>query len=445
MVLRRVLTFLLILLLIKASAFAADERPNVIIIVSDDQRYGTVKDFMPFTQKEIFDKGASFTKAYVTTPSCCPSRASILTGMYASRHGVRANRFPLEKENLLHQMQRAGYRTGLVGKYLNSWPGVPRPEVDYWVAFKGGSSKYFNPKLNINGEWINHEGHITYILGDYVQEFIKESASREDPFFMFFTPNAPHRPIDSPPEHSSLFRNQGKYRPISWNPSRGKLKTTGAPRWIQGINRLKPGRVKKIDNFKVLQSQAVYTLDSAIEGMVNLLDDLGELENTLIFYISDNGYLYGEHGLQGKDCAYEEAIHVPFAIRYDKGIEAGGSYSQLVANIDIAPTIYNVTGVDPVEKMDGFSLMPILEGSSSLWRKELLIEGWRNRQRARRPYKAVHEGDWVYIESKGGSAELYNLTSDPFQVDNLARSATFADRAARMKGSLGRMVAAAQR
>ena len=425
----RAVTSLLTLLFIATSAFAevvdADvSRPNVLIIVSDDQRYGTVKDFMPFTQKEIFNKGASFTKAYVTTPSCCPSRASILTGMYASRHGVRANKFPLERENLLHQMQRAGYRTGLVGKYLNSWPGVQRPEADYWVAFKGGSSKYFNPKLNVNGEWIQHEGHITYILGEYVQEFLRGSASEEDPFFLFFTPNAPHRPIDSPPEHRNLFKGEGKYRPKSWNPSRGKLKSAGAPRWIQRINRLKPGRVKKIDNFKIQQAQAVYTLDSAIEEIVSLLDDLGELENTLIFYISDNGYLYGEHGLQGKDCAYEEAIHVPFAIRYDKEIEPGNIYSQLVANIDIAPTIYDVTGVDPIEEMDGFSLIPIFEGSS-IWRKDLLIEGWRNNQRARRPYKAVHEGDWVYIESKGGSPELYNLTSDPFQINNLASSSTF--------------------
>lgn len=180
-----------------ASAYAEVTRPNVLVIVSDDQRYGTVKDFMPFTQKEIFDKGASFINAYVTTPSCCPSRSSILTGMYASHHGVIENSVALEKETLLHQMQRAGYKTGLIGKYLNSWPGTPRSEADYWVAFRGGSSRYIDPKLNVNGEWIQHQGHITYLLAEYVKEFLSGSVADDKPFFLFFTPNAPHRPIES--------------------------------------------------------------------------------------------------------------------------------------------------------------------------------------------------------------------------------------------------------
>ncbi|MCB0319131.1 MAG: sulfatase, partial [Bdellovibrionales bacterium] len=425
-------------------AYAEVTRPNVLVIVSDDQRYGTVKDFMPFTQKEIFDKGASFINAYVTTPSCCPSRSSILTGMYASHHGVIENSVALEKETLLHQMQRAGYKTGLIGKYLNSWPGTPRSEADYWVAFRGGSSRYIDPKLNVNGEWIQHQGHITYLLAEYVKEFLSGSVADDKPFFLFFTPNAPHRPIESPPEHKHLFTDQGKYRPKSWNPSKNALKVEGAPKWIQRIKRLKPGRVKKLDHFKILQSQAVYTLDTAIQDIVNLLDDLGQLENTIIFYISDNGYLYGEHGLVGKDCVYEEAIHVPFAVRYDKEIKPGKVYPHLVANIDIAPTVYAVTGVNPIESMDGFSLLPIFSGSN-IWRKELLIEGWRNNQRARRPYKAVHEGNWVYIETKGGNPELYNLTSDPFQVNNLADSQTFSDRATRMKSSLIRILASIQR
>ncbi|MEZ4752813.1 MAG: sulfatase-like hydrolase/transferase [Bdellovibrionota bacterium] len=440
----RAVLSILLLILLNSQVFAEESRPNVLIIVSDDQRYGTVEDYMPFTQKEIFDKGAKFTKGYVTTPSCCPSRASILTGMYASRHGVKANKFPLEKDNLLHQMQRAGYRTGLIGKYLNSWPGTPRAEADYWVAFKGGSSKYIDPKLNVNGEWINHDGHITYILGDYAREFIRESVADKDPFFLYFTPNAPHRPIDSPPEHKSLFKDVAKYRPDSWNPSKFKLKQEGFPKWIQRIKRLKPGRIKNVDNFRVLQNQAVYTLDTAIEKMINLLDDLGQLENTIIFYISDNGYLYGEHGLVGKDCAYQEAIHVPYAVRYDKLVKPGSTYSQLVANIDIAPTIYDLTVAQPVETMDGRPLTPIFEGSP-YWRNELLIEGWRNNQRARRPYKGVHDGDFVYIETRGGAPELYNTNSDPFQVRNLADDTNYQQRALSMKSSMNRIRANARR
>ena len=157
------------------STAAVAERPNFLIIITDDQCYDTLGSFMPRTQARIFNEGVQFTKAYVTTPLCCPSRASILTGMYAHRSGVRVNSDSLRKTTFADRLHEAGYFTGLVGKYLNSWDGSARPEFDFWVAFAGGGSRYFNPRLNVNGSWSERQGYMTYILRDYALRFLNDA------------------------------------------------------------------------------------------------------------------------------------------------------------------------------------------------------------------------------------------------------------------------------
>jgi len=134
------------------SAAEAIPRPNFLILVSDDQRAETM-GFMPRTEQRIFEEGIAFANAFATTPLCCPSRASLLTGMYAHRHGVRTNNISLTLPTVFDRLHDAGYFTGLVGKYLNSWDGTPRPEFDFWVSFPGAGAAYVNPSLNVGGQF----------------------------------------------------------------------------------------------------------------------------------------------------------------------------------------------------------------------------------------------------------------------------------------------------
>lgn len=192
---------------------AAHQRyaPELLIIVTDDQRYDTM-EYMPNTQRLIFDQGATFSRGYVTTPFCCPSRASILTGMYAHNHGVYVNEIPLEIGTVAEALYRNGYFTGLVGKYLNSWNGDMRPEFDYWVSFWGGTMKhYYDPDLNVNGTWSKHAGYSTYLFRDYGLEFLDEAARQSRPFFLLYTPNAPHAPFTPAKEDTALYTDLPPY------------------------------------------------------------------------------------------------------------------------------------------------------------------------------------------------------------------------------------------
>ena len=149
--------------------FVKDERPNFLIIVSDDQRFDTM-DYMPNTQQLIFDQGVTYTNGFITTPLCCPSRSSILTGMYAHNHGVLDNNMKLKHTTFMEILHEEGYHTGLVGKYLNSWKGEKRPEYDFWVSYFKGETHYYRPDLNVNGEWFRFEDqYITYILIKYIK------------------------------------------------------------------------------------------------------------------------------------------------------------------------------------------------------------------------------------------------------------------------------------
>jgi len=181
-----------------------DERPNFLIIVTDDQRYDTM-EYMPNTQQMIFDQGVTFSRGYITTPFCCPSRASILTGMYAHNHYVHVNEDKLYFQTVVEDLHKNGYYTGLVGKYLNSWKGEPRPEFDYWVSFFGGTvPNYYDPNLNVNGKWEAKTGYITYLFQDYVIEFLDKATNQRKPFILLFTPNAPHAPYTPAKEDNAL-------------------------------------------------------------------------------------------------------------------------------------------------------------------------------------------------------------------------------------------------
>ena len=382
-------------------------RPNFVIIVSDDQRHDTL-DFMPLTKARIFEQGVTFTNAYVTTPLCCPSRSSILTGMYAHHHNVYTNFAPLEKTTFVQRLHEAGYFTGIVGKYLNSWDGTARPEFDDWVVFagRGSARRYFNPELNVNGTWIQHDGYMTHILQDYALNFLSTARQREAPFLLIFAPNAPHEPADPAPGDENLYPGLPLHRP----PSFMEEDISDKPQWLQNQP---PADPAYIDVLRQKQLQSLHALDLAINRLLDTLAEYGQDENTVVMYISDNGVFWAEHRLNGKIYAYDEASHVPFAIRYAPLIPQPRVESRLVANIDIAPTIYELAGLSVPADVDGRSLLPLLAQREGEWRDSLLIEGL-----GYYPYMAIRTERYLYIETEGDVSELYDSANDPYQLQN---------------------------
>lgn len=436
-------------------------RPNILIILSDDQRYDTM-DYMPRTVARIFKEGVTFPNAYITTSLCCPSRASILTGMYAHNHGVRLNTIRLEKETFVEHLHKSGYYTGQVGKYLNSWDGSARPEFDFWVAGPAGIAHYFNQRLNVHGTWSVHPGYLTHVLRDYALEFLRRAAQQEKPFVLLFSPNAPHfetpptgkpppqgrdyslKPPKPAPGDEKLYQDLPPHRPSNWN----KADSSGKPRWFQSLPSMDPDLIALIDIFRQKQLQSLNGLDQAIESLLDELARQGKLNDTLVIYLSDNGHFWGEHRIPwGKNSVYEESSRVPFAVRYPRLVAKPRVDPRLVANIDIAATIYDLARIPIPTEVDGRSLVPLLTDDSRTnpsvsWREELLLEGWAWPalvKEGRAPYAAVHTGRYVYVETEGDRSELYDLASDRNQLQNHVDNPAYARVVSDLKPRLQRL------
>ncbi len=395
-----------------------DERPNFLVIVTDDQRYDTM-DFMPSTQRLIFDEGVTFSRGYITTPFCCPSRASILTGMYAHNHKVLVNEDKLEFTTVIDDLHKNGYYTGLVGKYLNSWKGEARPEFDYWASFFGGTvPSYYDPSLNINGVWEKKTGYITYLFKDYAIEFLDDASNQNKPFLLLFTPNAPHAPFTPLKEDKGLYDD---LPPVSY-PNYNEEDISDKPASISSRPLLTEEDSIQIEKIRRRQLQTLASLDRSIEEILQKLEDTGEMDNTVIIFISDNGKHWGEHRMESKSTAYEESIKVPFAIRYPGLIPTPYIEDKLVANIDIAPTLYELSETPIPESVDGLSLVNLLKGTGD-WRTKLLLEAWPDRGH----WVAVHTGQYVYIETEDDLSEFYNLEIDPYELDNMVNDPKYKD------------------
>jgi len=395
-----------------------DTRPNFLIIVTDDQRFDTM-EFMPNTQQLIFDQGVTFSKGYITTPFCCPSRASILTGMYAHNHWVLVNEDPLEFRSMVEDIHRNGYYTGLVGKYLNSWKGETRPEYDYWVSFWGGTMKnYYDPDLDVNGTWSKHTGYSTYLFRDYVVQFLDEAGQQSKPFFLLYAPNAPHAPFTPAMEDKNLLTDLPPFRPESFN----EADVSDKPASISNMAPLSDEDIDSIDNTRRRQLLTQIALDRTIPDIINKLSEIGELDNTVIIFLSDNGKHWGEHRLDSKSTAYEESVRVPFAIRYPALVPVPYIDDRLVANIDIAPTVYELSETRIPSTVDGRSMVGLFKDGTE-WRDHLLLEAWPDRG----AWSAIHTGDYIYIETEDDMSEFYDLTTDPYQMDNAINASQYQD------------------
>jgi arylsulfatase A-like enzyme len=388
---------------------AKDDRPNFLIIVTDDQRFDTM-DYMPNTQKLIFDQGVTFSSGYITTPFCCPSRSSILTGLYAHNHYVFVNTDKLRLPTVVEDLHKNGYYTGLVGKYLNSWNGEARPEFDYWVSFYGGTvPSYYDPELNINGTWEKKTGYMTYLFEDYVKEYLDKATGQRKPFFLLFAPNAPHAPFTPLKEDKGLLTDLPPFRPPNYN----EEDISDKPSSIANKPLLDEEVATDIDNTRRRQLLTLISLDRSIGAIMEKLKETGELDNTVVIFISDNGKHWGEHRMDTKSTAYEEAVKVPFAMRYPPLIPTPYIDDGLVANIDIAPTVYELSETKMPEVIDGLSLVNLLTRKGD-WRSSLLLEAWPDRGN----WVSIHTDQYVYIETVNDKSEFYDLAVDPYEMEN---------------------------
>ena len=410
----------------------SDKRLNVVVILSDDERLdGTT--VMKNVRKLLVDHGVTFTDAHVATSLCGPSRASILTGQYSHHTGVLDNfgphsypAFKEEDNDLAVWMHRAGYETGLVGKYVNSYTDtyvhhrIPPGWDDWQVMDSIPMEEYYNYSINDNGHLVHYgnkpSDYSTDVLSHKAAQFIK-GARR--PFFLYFAPVAPHLPA------IPARRDQGKLENIAplHSPDFNQRNIGKEPWRFWHKNLLTAAAQLYIKHVRIKQEESLLALDRGVRTVVQALKARHELNRTVILYTSDNGFLWGEHRLGGKVWPYEESTHVPLIIRAP-WTKTARRNNEPVLNIDFAPTISALAGIKPGLPEDGRSLVPLLHGKKVPWRRAILLEylgkSLLHHAGGPPPYVAVQTKRYLYVEYKNGWRELYNLKKDPWELNNLA-------------------------
>lgn len=466
----RFLVAALIAIIMSSGAAAS---PNIVVILTDDQEDTGSMAYMPKVQSLLAEQGVTFTNSFVDVPLCAPSRASFLTGQAAHNHGIKSNS-PLdgggweafkEKEGntLPDWLQSAGYKTALIGKYLNrygqqsaigawlAWMGgylnidfkgptignpkdwVP-PGWDLWYAFTGSRARYYDYSINENGKILNFDhrssDYSTDVLKDRAVRFIKDQSATAAPFFMLIATKAVHaegkRAIPAP-QYEQAFKDIRLPMNPAFNEKDVSQKAIRAPR-------LKTENTEELELGYQAELQSLQSVDDLVESIVNVLQATGKLNNTVVIYTSDNGFLFGDHRLVGKSAAYEESIKVPLVMR-GPSIPAKGRRDQLVTNFDLTATIVELAGAALPVTLDGRSLVPLFADANALWRGAVLIESPVTRfDNPTHRYTAVRTPTRKYIKYDGGFEELFDLTADPDELKNEAANSSYAVDLATLRG-----------
>jgi N-acetylglucosamine-6-sulfatase len=416
------------LLFLASPATAQDghaDQPSILLIVTDDQRWDTLWA-MPEVQRSLVDRGVSFSESFTTSSLCCPSRASILTGEYPHTTGVYRQALPhggfksfRDSTTIATQLHDAGYHTGFFGKYLDSYQhdaltGYVPPGWDRWVAFV--HSQFFEYSLTVDGTVHRRGGepddYSTDVLAAHTEGFIRGT---EGPVFALFAPAAPHAPAVPAPADEGGFGDLPVWRP----PSFDEADRSDKPKHIQVLHPVGPERTTNLEVLRRNQYRSLLAVDRAVGRLLDALEETGRLDDALVIFTSDNGLLWGEHRWLKKEVPYEEAIRVPLVVRADAIVPEGArTDDHLVANIDLAPTIADVAGVE-LPGAEGESLVPLLTGTAESWRRALLIEHLRGTNPIP-TYCAVRTERYLFASYDTGERELYDLRADPFELRNLS-------------------------
>jgi N-acetylglucosamine-6-sulfatase len=428
---------------------------NIVLILTDDHRHDAL-GFAghPFLKTPHLDAlargGAHLRNAFVTTSLCSPSRASILTGLYAHRHRVIDNNNPVPPGLTFfpQYLQQAGYETAFVGKWhMGSDSDAPQPGFDQWVSFKGQGTYWPNPNgLNVNGQHVAQKGYITDELTDYAVDWL-DARSGEKPFLLYLSHKAVHTDLlpdekqqgkllvpgvegrigfVPAPRHAGRYANEPFTAPesMAFTPRNYADK----PMWVQNRRNSRHGIDVPFGNkveIPTIYRQYMETLLAVDDSVGRVLEALRRkkvLDSTLVIYMGDNGYAWGEHGMTDKRSAYDESMRVPLIVHCPELIKAGTEVRQMVANIDLAPTILEAAGLEFPRSLDGRSFLPLAQGRSIPWRDKLLYEYYWEWNFPMTPtLHAIRTDRYKYIRPYGvwDVEELYDLEKDPQEITNL--------------------------
>lgn len=460
----------------RSSKEGSPRHPNIVFVVVDDLD-ATVTPYwqaMPETRRLIADRGMTFTNSFVTNPLCCPSRATYLTGMYPhdtevfdSVTGLDNFAAGASKKTISVRLGEAGYTTGFMGKYLNGYEGDPSyvpAGWDEWFGLAGAKfTSGYSYQANHNGTMESFgkkpSDYQTDVLARRATAFIDRSEKNDaQPFLLTLFPSAPHDPIGPPPRHTN---NRFADDPLPKRPNFNEADVSDKPRWLrEWYPKLDPTELARQTKRYQKGLGSLLAVDDMVGSIEDRLRANGELDDTVFIFSSDNGFSFGSHRLPGKLVPYDESIRVPLAIA-GPGVRHGTT-DQLVANIDIAPTMYELASVSVPPDVDGMSLGPLLRGEQTRWRSDFLIEyqGTYHRllqlhtladvrshfdshdpkiQKLISDYRATRSKRWLYVEWYAGSDhdyELYDMAADPYQQSNLLATPKTAARFADTKNML---------
>jgi arylsulfatase A-like enzyme len=392
-----------------------DEPPNVLVIITDDQRLDLMED-MPKTRRWLGKNGTTFSQAFTTDPQCCPARASLFTGKYPHNHGVEENGQVSKLDlstTMQHYLDQAGYHTGLVGKYFIRW-GLQEAPPDFddfsmgQIGISARRSNYYDTKWNMNGNIRQVATYSTEFIRRRSLSFLRKSETNSDdtPWFLYMATSAPHKPML--PEEKYW---RTPVRP--WFPQPPAISETDLsdkPPWFQGY------RASGRWGSRRSQIRMMRSVDDMVDSVMRWLKEHDE-RNTLVIFTSDHGYFWGEHGLSGKGDPHFEGVAIPLLMRWPDHVESGDVDDRLASIADIAPTVMEAAGVepDPTQPMDGTSLLSATE------RDHLLIEFFGTKRTP--PWAAIRSNLYhyiVYYDEEGDTLfrEYYDVLSDPSQLNN---------------------------
>jgi N-acetylglucosamine-6-sulfatase len=456
---------------------AAPRRPNIVMIIDDDQT-AEQQRFLTKTNAAIGGHGVTFDNSFVNFSLCCPSRSTLLTGQYAHNHGVLGDEPPAggyEKlaptlgNTLPVWLQRAGYHTGLFGKFLNHYgrisPTTVPPGWNDWYGEVdnhrvGGNYSVYGYTLNENGRLVHYgsrpsvvdpPAYETDVLSRLAAGFIRRQAPSGQPFFLYIAPRDPHLepiacrcPFDNPraaPRYEGTLAGLTAPRTASFN----EADVSDKPAAVRRLPLLPPTEIKRIDARYRAEAESLLGVDDLVENVVRTLKQQGELANSVILFTSDNGFFHGEHRInRGKVLPYEPSIRVPLLIRAP-GLPQGVHRRQLVGNVDLAPTILDFARASPGRVQDGRSLIPIMRDPRYWPGRGLELEAYRKPTNAKQGgnppiiFQGVRTDRYMYARYRSGAQELYDLRKDPLELQNAASDPAYSGARTSLRRLLGEL------
>ncbi|MGZ6545854.1 MAG: sulfatase-like hydrolase/transferase [Actinomycetota bacterium] len=418
---------------------AAPTRPNIVFFLTDDETVEMVSHnpaAMPYLQSRLAnpaDHWITFDHAYYNTPICCPTRTSLFTGLYSHHTGVETNGQGVALRNfegstIATWLHGAGYYTGLIGKYINTYPfGGPYyipPGWDRWAANFGD---YYNYTNDEDGTLVHYGSapadYSTDVIARKSVDFIN-TAPTGRPFFLYVAPKSGHDPWTPAPRDIGALNGMA---PTRW-PDFNEADVSDKPAFIRKMPLMNAAAIKEQDRRRQVAMETILSADDAIRDIFTALTAKGQLENTIFIFTSDNGFSFGEHRWKTKKCEYEECARMPLLIRYPGAVSR--TEHRLVSSVDIAPTLAALAGTAPASAVDGVSIVPLLNSKVTSWRTALLMHAIDDGY-AMPGYWAVHTEDYQYVELDTGEKELYDLTGangppDPYELDNRAGQPAYA-------------------